>query len=53
MDRKSGKSMTSKSSRHGKSSSGSSLGSLKSRLAKERAKLSEIAAEAKFIEKKI
>ena len=53
MDRKSGKPMTSNSSSYNKSSSGSSSGSLKSRLAKEKAKLSEIAAEATFIEKKI
>ena len=50
VDRKSGKSMRSKSSRHSKSSSGSSSGSLKSRLAEEKAKLTEIAAEAKYVE---
>ena len=52
VDRKSGKSIRSKSSRHSKSSSGSSSGSLKSRLAEEKAKLTEIAAEAKYVEKK-
>ena len=52
VDGKSGKSMRSISSRNSKSSSGSSLGSLKSRLAEEKAKLAEIAAEAKYLEKK-
>ena len=52
MDRKSGKSMRSKSSRHSKSLSGSSSGSLKSRRAAEKAKLAEIAAEPKYVEKK-
>ena len=44
--------MRSKSSKHSNPSSGSSLGSLQSRLAEEKAKLCEIAAEAKCIEKK-
>ena len=52
VDRKSGKSKRSKSSIHSKSSSGSFSGSLKSRLAEEKAKLAEIAAEAKYVEKK-
>ena len=51
MDRMSGKSMTSKSSRHNKSSSGSSSGSLKWRLAEEKAKLAEIATQGKNVEK--
>ena len=52
VDRKSGKSMRSKSSRHSKSTSGLSSSSLKSRLAEEQAKLAEIAAEGKYVEKK-
>ena len=51
VDRKSGKSMRSKSSRHSKSTSGLSSSSLKSRLAEEQAKLAEIAAEGKYVEK--
>ena len=50
LDRKSGKAMRLKSSRHSKPSSGSSSGSLKSRLSEE--KLAEIAAEAKYVERK-
>ena len=52
VDRKSGKSMRSKSSRHSKSTSGLTSSSLKSRLAEEQAKLAEIAAEGKYVEKK-
>ena len=44
--------MRSKSSRNNKSSSGSSSGSLNSRLAEENFKLAEIAAEAKYVEEK-
>ena len=50
LDRKSGKAMRLKSSRHSKPSSGSSSGLLKSRLSEE--KLAEIAAEAKYVERK-
>ena len=52
LDRKSGKAMRLKSSRHSKPSSGSSSGSLKSRLSEEKSKLAEIAAEAKYVERK-
>ena len=52
VDRNSEKSIISKSSRNSKSSSDSSSGSLKSRLAEEKSKLAEIAAEAKYVEKK-
>ena len=44
--------MRPKSSRHSQSSSGSSSGSLRSRLAEEKAKLAEMAEEAKYVEKK-
>ena len=47
VDRKSGKSVRSKSSSHSKSS-----GSLKSRLAVEKVKLAETGAEPKYVEKK-
>ena len=52
MDRNSEISTRSKSSKHSKPPSGLSSGSFQSRLAEEKAKLCEIAAEAKYIEKK-
>ena len=52
VDRKSGKSVRSKSSRNSKSSPGSSSGLLKLRLAEEKSKLAEIAAEVKYVERK-